>query len=203
MSVRPPYPTPSAPARRLSRNRSAERRGIEQPLDVTLPSSRTARRAFGPRLRRGLALLACAAALPSLGAAGCGGSAERPGGPLDVSTLEGAEAELTRAEDSLARALGDAGGAAGGAQGGVHEAPKTPTPEDLPPPSRPPDSSPTATQAGSQPPASTCETACDALASMRRAAERVCVLDPARCGPARARVERAEQRVKAHCSECE
>jgi len=50
-----------------------------------------------------------------------------------------------------------------------------------------------------------CHTACRALASMRRAADRLCAIsgdEPERCGDARGRVERAEERVSARCPAC-
>ncbi|MBI4953070.1 MAG: hypothetical protein HY908_13635 [Myxococcales bacterium] len=49
-----------------------------------------------------------------------------------------------------------------------------------------------------------CVLACEALASMRRAAERLCALDPGpRCAAARARVEDATRQVRAQCPDCE
>lgn len=52
--------------------------------------------------------------------------------------------------------------------------------------------------------ADTCETACDALNAMRKAADRVCDLAPGeRCDTARARVADAEKRVMEACPECE
>ncbi|MFO0553277.1 MAG: hypothetical protein U0271_33140 [Polyangiaceae bacterium] len=50
-----------------------------------------------------------------------------------------------------------------------------------------------------------CETACDALASMKRATEHVCSLagPGEHCDTARARTNRAEQRVRARCPDCE
>ena len=50
---------------------------------------------------------------------------------------------------------------------------------------------------------SACERACDALASMKRAADRVSVLDGDRCPSARERVTKATQRVTARCRTCE
>jgi len=50
-----------------------------------------------------------------------------------------------------------------------------------------------------------CHAACRALASMRRSADRLCAIsgdDEPRCGDARGRVERAEERVSAHCPAC-
>ncbi len=48
-----------------------------------------------------------------------------------------------------------------------------------------------------------CATACRALDSMRRAAERICAIDPGLpCQKAREKVAHAEQRVRAACPEC-
>lgn len=47
-----------------------------------------------------------------------------------------------------------------------------------------------------------CTLVCDALASMRRAADRVCVLDATRCGDAKTRVSGAEERAKSACPAC-
>lgn len=48
-----------------------------------------------------------------------------------------------------------------------------------------------------------CATACRALASIRRAADRICALDPdARCTAARAKADDATQRVRETCPEC-
>ncbi len=48
-----------------------------------------------------------------------------------------------------------------------------------------------------------CAVACDALASMTRAADRLCALDPGpRCEDARARVRDAQRRVLEACPEC-
>lgn len=50
-----------------------------------------------------------------------------------------------------------------------------------------------------------CQTACRALSSMQRAADRLCEIadDEARCDGARGRVQRARDRVTARCSACE
>jgi hypothetical protein len=173
----------------MSHYAASARRGDEEPAP-TLPAAKSPTPLAASR--RLLAVVAAGSLAAAIGAGGCGGSPERqPTGPFDVSTLGGAEAELTRAEASLARALGDPTLIADAAQTGSPIALPEPPPKE------------TAQQAGGQPSPGTCETACDALASMRRAADRVCVLDAARCGPARARVERAAERVKASCSECE
>lgn len=49
-----------------------------------------------------------------------------------------------------------------------------------------------------------CAVACRALASMQRAADRLCALDPGpRCAAARAKVADATDRVRAACPECD
>jgi MYXO-CTERM domain-containing protein len=48
-----------------------------------------------------------------------------------------------------------------------------------------------------------CAVACRALASMERATERLCTLDPGpRCAEARAKVREATRRVQAACADC-
>jgi MYXO-CTERM domain-containing protein len=50
---------------------------------------------------------------------------------------------------------------------------------------------------------SDCATACRALASIRRAAEKICALDPdERCDAARAKADDATRRVREACPEC-
>ncbi|MEM9696245.1 MAG: hypothetical protein AAGA56_27115, partial [Myxococcota bacterium] len=71
-----------------------------------------------------------------------------------------------------------------------------------PPDAGPPGPGPGAPLAGGE----VCGRACKALTSMRRAAERLCVLtgaDDARCQEASKRTRIAEQRVKAQCPSCE
>jgi MYXO-CTERM domain-containing protein len=49
-----------------------------------------------------------------------------------------------------------------------------------------------------------CNAACEAIASMKRAAERICDLEPGpRCDTARAKVEEARKKVRAACPTCE
>lgn len=99
---------------------------------------------------------------------------------------------LDRAESELDRILGEARAYA--------------TPPPAPPPTAggddgsPPPKRPEVAQGGDP-----CHAACRALASMRRATERLCALsgeDETRCGDARVRVERAEQRVQTRCPAC-
>ena len=47
-----------------------------------------------------------------------------------------------------------------------------------------------------------CTLVCKALASMRRSADQICGIDASRCGDARARVTKAEQRAKDACPAC-
>lgn len=50
---------------------------------------------------------------------------------------------------------------------------------------------------------SDCAVACRALASIRRAADRICALDPdTRCAAARAKADEAAERVKRACPQC-
>lgn len=119
-------------------------------------------------------------------------------------TLNDAENQLASAENQLAGILGDRQSAA------PAEEPRTDaleTDEDTNrPPSptaagEPPDDAPSRHESSAK--KEGCEGACDALASMRRAADRVCELDEARCPPARDRVAKAAERVRARCRECE
>jgi hypothetical protein len=49
-----------------------------------------------------------------------------------------------------------------------------------------------------------CVTACKALASIRRAADRICALEPGpRCVDARAKADDAQRRVQAACPDCQ
>ncbi|MBK8936133.1 MAG: hypothetical protein IPM79_00360 [Polyangiaceae bacterium] len=89
----------------MSHYAASARRGDEEPAP-TLPAAKSPTPLAASR--RLLAVVAAGSLAAAIGAGGCGGSPERqPTGPFDVSTLGGAEAELTRAEASLARALGD------------------------------------------------------------------------------------------------
>jgi len=115
-----------------------------------------------------------------------------------ASDVPGNIAQIDRAEQALTLLFGpdrvDSGGG------------------DVQPGQIPPMPAPTAT--GGTPPmasaspmaqADPCSIACAALASMKRSAEHVCGLigdKDAVCGGARARVQRAEQRVTAACPSC-
>jgi hypothetical protein len=147
------------------------------------------------------------AGLATLG--GCGGGVSAPAkGGAGQDPLAAAEAELAAAEARLGprfalraneapyRPMGEEAGETGGT---THQATQ---PAPAPPP-------PTALEHHeAEPPedanADTCETACDALSAMRKAADRICELAPGeRCDAARARVADAEKRVTEACSECE
>jgi hypothetical protein len=47
-----------------------------------------------------------------------------------------------------------------------------------------------------------CTVVCKALGSMRRSADEICKLEPARCDAARSRVSKAELRAKDACPAC-
>lgn len=157
-------------------------------------------------------LFSCSAAAWS-----CGGAAPQKAGDVNVSsgsTVEGAEAELDRAEASLQRLFGiHAEQPDEDAIGGDHPASPDRLPSDAPPSQPVPPPRPgqaTAPTTLSAEGAGSCETACDALASMRRASDRICVLAASdspdgaqRCDRARARLARATQRVATACPECE
>ncbi len=119
----------------------------------------------------------------------CGGSAPDSAAPKpEISSLDQAEAELERAEAVIfPRALQEPG--ADPAVQPKHQVPAQPA-------------APLSDAGGD---ASACETSCGALASMKRAAERVCSLagEGERCDKARGRVTRARERVIAACSECD
>jgi hypothetical protein len=95
------------------------------------------------------------------------------------------EAELARAEQSLERALL-----------APKEAPSNQEHPVIDPTPRPPPSDMTA--------GPDCETACEALGSIRRAAARICEISGPgeRCTSARERLDRAEKRVQEACPEC-
>ena len=149
--------------------------------------------------------------------AGCGGASAPAKGGAGEDPLAAAEAELAAAEAKLGPRFGvrhtvappgvappgvglpqgPSPGEGGTAPGVSSELPAQPSP----PPTaglehhkaEPEDTS-----------ADSCETACDALSDMRKAADRICELAPGeRCDAARARVADAEKRVTEACSECE
>lgn len=99
-----------------------------------------------------------------------------------------AERELARAEASLEGQFGARVDETNDANG--EPQPHAPAP--------PPESAATPTAANAA-----CENACDALASMKRAAQRICALDAERCSSVQARVTKATERVHSRCHECE
>jgi hypothetical protein len=113
-----------------------------------------------------------------------------PGGEASLDTVEQAEAALAEAEVRIGGMTG-----AGDAAGAMTHAPSAePGTTQL-------DVSPKAAEPA--PPEPRCETACGALGSMRRAADRVCELAPGdRCESAHARVVTAEKRVSDSCPGC-
>lgn len=140
----------------------------------------------------------------SLSIAGCGGgppkSADSPAD--EPADLEGWLERLAASERALESELGGSDGIYASQpgsmpKGGAPVAPEPPAPADAP-----------AAEAEAESPAtrqpSPCETACRALASMQRSAERICELtapNDQRCSDARQRVSRAEQRVvRAGCA---
>jgi hypothetical protein len=157
------------------------------------------------------------AAIPVLALVGCGAGAEKaedvspvtapapPGGdampnvPDREVHIQDAERELERAERTL-----DVGIAARRAGPPGVSPPTPPTPPEpgptSPKPGTKPPSENTTPQAGSS-----CETACIALASMKRSAKYLCELSgtgDARCSSAEDRVKRAERRVREVCGSC-
>ena len=126
-------------------------------------------------------LVACASAPPPAAPAPAGygqPSVQSEGAPTDA---EGALAELDRAEAELQRAFGNNRAA----EKGADEASKP-------------------VQLGESPP-DPCETACKALASMKRASEHLCSLagdGDERCSAGRDRLAKAGERVRGSCPSC-
>lgn len=138
---------------------------------------------------------------------GCGSAPAAPESPpktearqpsiADFASMSApdAEKELARAEASLEATIGlriD----------GVADASGEPRPSAPP---RPAESTATTPSVDGQTASanSACENACDALASMKRAAQRICALDAERCSAVQARVTKATERVHSRCAECE
>jgi hypothetical protein len=158
-------------------------------------------------LLRGAVHFACWLVAAAATAAGCGGGAAPAKGGAGQDPLAAAEAELAAAEAKLGPRFGSRhtvappgpGPADGVPQpgGGTSHLPAQPSP----PPTAGLEhhkAEPEDTNADS------CETACDALSDMRKAADRICELAPGeRCDAARARVADAVKRVTEACSECE
>lgn len=123
--------------------------------------------------------------------AGCGGAARQDEVPTMAPTsLEGAIAELDAAEARIAGTFPEG----------------KPSAQPVDPSSSPPAQPQSVTGSGgdASSPYSRCESACDALSSMRRAVDHVCSLSPGeRCDGAKTRLTRATERVRATCSACE
>jgi hypothetical protein len=117
--------------------------------------------------------------------------------------LSSAEADLEQAEARLTRAFG------GPPAKKREEAPEPPGADSQQGPMPPPPAGTAVQESAGGADAEEgepggCETACDALAAMRKAADRVCDIAPGeRCDAARARVASAEKRVLEACPECE
>lgn len=127
--------------------------------------------------------------------------------------IEGALAEIDRAESELALALGGfAQPPPAGAPEAERAAPPPPMGGTPPPAATSPapaerrDTDDAATQLGAPAgPPEPCRSACRALASMRRATDHLCGLTgegDTRCSGARERVSRASERVRSGCPSC-
>ena len=156
------------------------------------------------------AVLALAALTSCARAPQSSASAKSPDEPLPPD-VEGTIALLDRAEAELAGAIGSPGpGGRAGAADAQSDAAASAAPASEPAEAKAEaageedddEGSPTAQRAA---PADPCETACRALASMRRAAEHLCGLageQDGRCAAARERVRGADERVRAACPRC-
>lgn len=124
------------------------------------------------------------AAPPADAAVGSEAAPQQAPAPVTSAAEGDPVAELAEAEGALDRALGGA----------------TPAPAE-PDPKKAEVARPRSEAGGGD----ACEVACRALASMRRSADRLCELssgDAGRCDDARARVTRAEGRVRDRCPAC-
>ena len=120
----------------------------------------------------------------------------QPGQAYGQGLIDAPSAELDAAERQIAAALGEV---KNDARDEGEGAPKA-TPGVVPPPApqKRPERGPGGARDG-------CTTACGALASMARAATRLCALTgegDARCASARDRLRAAEGRVRAACPSC-
>jgi hypothetical protein len=126
---------------------------------------------------------------------GCGSAPMSKADLPDRNELAAAEAELAAAE---ARIPGEPPAATG------YQQPSPPAPGTDPQPQLQAQSPAPADRplAGSD--ADSCQSACDALTAMKKAADRICALAPGpRCEAARTRVANAEKRVMEACPGCE
>lgn len=172
-----------------------------------MPPRRTARRRFIPVAALALAAVA---ALPSCAHAPKAGAAKEADEPLPPD-VEGTLALLDRAEAELSYAIGPVAG--GGAAAPLPSEAPTPAPAADAPVAQSAPPEPEAKKAeaaeeedqGSPARRDPCDTACRALASMRRAAEHLCGLageQDGRCSAARDRVRGADERVRTACPRC-
>ncbi|MBK7582726.1 MAG: hypothetical protein IPI67_21335 [Myxococcales bacterium] len=141
----------------------------------------------------------------------CGGAAAPKAPGSTGQSVEQLADELEQAELALGRELGGLPAAQAGPADAAAGKPPTPDAEEKKPedPAAPaplpaqPAPTPT-TEAAPSAPRSPCETACKALASMRRSQERICEIagdEHERCGWAKKRVSDASERVEhAGCS---
>jgi hypothetical protein len=162
------------------------------------------------------ALPAAVAIVLFLGCGGSGAPMKSPEEGAAPETVPEALAELDRAEAELAQAIGSPtfAGPPDKTRAYPEEASKPAETRDASPADAPPTTSPAPApaQAGggdapdaTLPPPDPCVTACRALGSMSRSADHICDLagqGDDRCGNARARVERATDRVRAQCPGC-
>jgi hypothetical protein len=168
-----------------------------------------------------IAVAACSAGPP---AAKAPAAAEAQAGQYAMSPpqapaggIDGAVADLARAEDEMQRALAVAGGAPAPAP--ERPAQQAPTAPRVEPGASPAPPAPPAPNGASNAPSKraeeeradalsasdACSVACRALESMRRSTEQLCGLagaGDARCVDANARVGRALARVRASCPAC-
>lgn len=158
---------------------------------------------------KGCVVLAC------LGLAACGGGMPPSGSvaPDELDQIEAIASELREAEREL---VAEAGGAAQAAADAPVPTPSSPSAEPEEPAGEvSPSTAAEPKTEGSQPGAvktaderrgGSCETACKALASMRRSADRICELAGSaheRCAWARSRVADASERVQRAGCRCE
>lgn len=151
----------------------------------------------------GLAATGCASPAGKAPEAPAAGAPTEEAGDVDedaATSIDGAAAELARAESQVLAALGTADGDRG------HSLPPFAEPGEAPdgqPP--PPAQAPAGREAYSATAADRCNVACRALESMQRAAERLCSIageDDARCQRADHRVSYATDLVRRSCASC-
>jgi len=124
--------------------------------------------------------------------AACAADTQQGATPSSVErSTDDPRAELARAQRDLDTALGTAGSPDGQTQGAFVDPGTQPRPGVQPTP-RP-----------AVPEGTRCAAACQALASLERAAAHLCALsDPTECADAKSRVERARDQVLQACGAC-